>query len=42
MKRILASLLLIVLLVTLTPVSQVRAQTKPPAEVTRLLETLTP
>jgi beta-N-acetylhexosaminidase len=42
LKRTLAFLLLMALLVTLMPAPQVHAQTQPPAEVTRLLESLTP
>ena len=42
MKHALTFLLLIVLLVTYMPVSQVLAQTEPPADVTRLLEVLSP
>jgi beta-N-acetylhexosaminidase len=41
-KRTFAIFLLLVLLVTFVPALQVQAQTEPPAEVTRLFESLTP
>jgi len=42
LKRALAFFLLLILLVTFVPTLQVQAQTEPPAEVTRLFESLTP